>query len=60
MIFISTKGEGQGQGQGQGGLTCNTGFTVTLYFPSHRFRSKSGICLLILSDLIPKVLVNLS
>ena len=48
-----------GRGRG-GGVTCNTGFTVILYFPSHKFRSKSGICLHILSDVIPKVLVNLS
>ena len=47
-------------GRGRGGVTCTTGFTVILYFPSHKFRSKSGICLHILSDLIPKVLVNLS
>lgn len=36
-------------GRGRGG-TCNTGFTVILYFPSHKFRSKSGIYLHILSD----------
>ena len=58
MIFITTQMEVGGGGRE--GLTCNTGFTVILYFPSHKFRSKSGICLHILSELIPKVLLNLS